>query len=84
MVETRRRFITTAFEYAIREVQENQVGLKLDGTHQLLSYADNVNLLGDNVDTVKENILSSFVESFMLLQILLNTYQLLATVLLAT
>jgi hypothetical protein len=28
------------------------VGLKLDGTHQLLVYADGVNLLGDNIDTV--------------------------------
>jgi hypothetical protein len=26
------------------------VGLKLDGTHQLLAYADDVNLLGDNID----------------------------------
>jgi hypothetical protein len=32
----------------------NQVGLKLNGTHQLLAYADDVNLLGDNIDTVKE------------------------------
>jgi hypothetical protein len=42
-------------EYTIRKVQVNQVGLNLNGTHQLLAYADDVNLLGDNIDTVKKN-----------------------------
>jgi hypothetical protein len=44
-----------ALEYAIRKAQENQVGLKLCGTCQLLVHADNVNLLQDNIDTTKKN-----------------------------
>ena len=44
-----------ALEYAIRRVQVNQVCLKLDGTHELLVYADDVNILRGSVHTVKEN-----------------------------
>jgi hypothetical protein len=44
-----------ALEYAIRRVQVNQDGLKLNGTHQLLVYAADVNVLGGSVYTVQEN-----------------------------
>jgi hypothetical protein len=44
-----------ALEYDIRKVQENQVGLKLNGTHQLLAYADDLNILEDNMDTINKN-----------------------------
>jgi len=44
-----------ALEYAIKRVQVNQDGLTLNGTHQLLAYADDVNILGGSVHTVKEN-----------------------------
>jgi hypothetical protein len=44
-----------ALEYTIRRFQENQEGLKLNGTHQLLAYADDVNTVGKNTDTTKKN-----------------------------
>jgi hypothetical protein len=49
-------FFNFALEYAIRKVQEYQVELKLDGIHHLLVYADDVNLLGDNIDAIKKNM----------------------------
>ena len=44
-----------ALEYAIRRVLVNRDGLKLNGTHQLLAYADDVNILRGSIHTVKEN-----------------------------
>jgi len=43
-----------ALEYAIKGVQVNLDGLKLNGTHQLLFYADDVNILGRSVHTIKK------------------------------
>ena len=44
-----------ALECAIRMIQVNQDGLKLNGTHHLLVYADDVNILGRSVHTIKKN-----------------------------
>jgi hypothetical protein len=44
-----------AFDYTFRRVEVNQDGLKLNGTHHLLAYADDVNILGESVHTIKEN-----------------------------
>jgi hypothetical protein len=50
-----------ALEYAIRKVQGTNLGLEMNGTHQVLAYADDVNLLGDDIKTIErnENMLSN-------------------------
>jgi len=41
-------------EYAIRSVQVNQEGFKLNGTHQLLVYVDCVNIMGGSLQTTEK------------------------------
>jgi hypothetical protein len=40
-------------EYALRKVQKHQLRLKLNGIYQLLAYSENMNPLGDNINTMK-------------------------------
>jgi hypothetical protein len=44
-----------ALEYAIKKVQANQEGFKLNVTHQLLVYAHDVNILDGSRHTIKKN-----------------------------
>ena len=44
-----------ALEYAIWRFQVIQDGLKVNGTYQLLVYANDVNILGGSIRTIKEN-----------------------------
>jgi hypothetical protein len=44
-----------SLEHAIRRVQANLEGLILNGIHQLLVYADDVNILGGSTHSVKKN-----------------------------
>ena len=48
-------FFNFTLEYAIRRVQVNQDGPKLNGTHRLFFYADDVNILGVSVHTIMKN-----------------------------
>jgi hypothetical protein len=44
-----------ALDYVIRRIKVNQDGLKLNGAIQHLFYADDVNILGGRVHTIKKN-----------------------------
>ncbi|KAJ4426000.1 hypothetical protein ANN_27627 [Periplaneta americana] len=44
-----------ALEYAIRKVQDYRQGLQLNGLHQLLVFAYDVNMLAENPQTIREN-----------------------------
>jgi hypothetical protein len=48
-------FFNFALDYAIRRVQANQEGSKLNGTHQRLVYGDNGNILGGSIHGIKKN-----------------------------
>ena len=44
-----------ALECAIRRLHVNQYGMKLNGTHQLLVYAGDVNIMGRSIYSIKKN-----------------------------
>jgi hypothetical protein len=55
--------VSFVLEHAIRRIQANQEGFKLNGTHQRLVYADNVNILGGCIHAIKKNTVALVVAS---------------------
>jgi hypothetical protein len=45
---------TFVLKYSIKKVQENE-DMEFNGTHQLLIYADDVNILCENTNTINKN-----------------------------
>jgi len=64
----------SALEYTIRRVQIHQDGLKLNGTHQILVYADAVHILGGSAHTIKENT-EALVEASKAIGLDVNVYK---------
>jgi hypothetical protein len=41
-----------ALDYAIRKVEETNLGLDMNGKHQVSAYADDINLICDDIRTI--------------------------------
>ena len=54
-IDFKKAYDSVRREVLYKRVEVNQDGLKLNGTHQLLAYADYDNILGGSIHTLKEN-----------------------------
>jgi hypothetical protein len=52
--------VSIAFQLCTGEFRKNQVSLKLKGTHHVLDYADDVNILGAGINTINKKQSMSF------------------------
>ena len=52
-IENGLKLFNFALEFAIRKVQETNLGLDMNGTHHELYYADDVNLIGEDIRTIE-------------------------------
>ena len=44
-----------SYRHAIRKIQETNLGLDMNGTLEVLPYADDVNLIGDDIRAIERN-----------------------------